>query len=266
MQFAVAAVAVLASVVLFGAPVGAEPVPARATGVWSLGKGCNGGAPVAMVNSRAALMVENRDGKPAVAIARAEWAAGSIVFSFQNGGEELILPPLKSLRKCGTLPGMLPVVFAETVAVFRKFDETGEACLGKDGPGPRCSAVGFRMIDITRDGRLSRAEIGRAIRAAAFFIGHRLIADKQKTTFVPIDELSLAWFAGSALGPTVAGNLVDSYDYDGDGLLSLAELMQDRTPEEGVEGALAAMAAEMAPQALSAIMRSAVAGFLDILR
>ena len=265
MKFAVAAVAGLAALVLSGAPVGAEPVPERATGVWSLGKECDGRLPMAMVNSRAALMVETRNGKPAVAIARAEWAAGSIMLSFLKETEEVILPPVRSLQKCGALPGMLPVVFAEAVAVFRKFDDIDKACLGQGGPGPRCAAVGFRMIDITRDGRLSRAEIGRAIRAAAFFVGHRLIADKQKKTFVPVDELLLAWFTGSALGPSVAGNLVDSYDYDGDGLLSLAELMQDRTPEEGLEGALAAMAAEMAPEALSAVMRSAT-GILDLLR
>ena len=265
MKFAVAMAACLATLVLSGAHVGAEPVPERATGVWSLGKDCDGRGPVMMVNSRAALMVETRNGKAAVAIAKAEWAAGSIVLSFGKGAEEAILPPIKSLRKCGALPGMLPVVFAETLAVFRKFDDIDEACLGEGGPGPRCAAVGFRMIDITRDGRLSRAEIGRAIRAAAFFVGHRLIADRQKKAFVPVDELFLAWFAGSALGPTVAGNLVDSYDYDGDGLLSLAELMQDRTPEEGLEGALAGMAAEMAPEALSAVMRSAT-GILDLLR
>lgn len=265
MKFAVAVAASLGILGLSGAPVGAEPVPERATGVWSLGRECDGRAPVAMVNSRVALMVESRNGKLAVAIAKTEWAAGSIALSFGRGAEELILPPTKSLRKCAALPGMLPVVFAETVAVFRRFDDFDEACLGQGGPGPRCAVVGFRMIDITRDGRLSRAEIGRAIRAAAFFVGHRLIADKQKKAFVPVDELLLAWFAGSALGPTVAGNLVDSYDYDGDGLVSLAELMQDRTPEEGLEGALAAMAAEMAPEALSAVMRS-VTGILGMLR
>ncbi len=255
----------LAALVSLGTPVGAEPVPERAAGVWSIGNECSGTAPVAMVNSRAALMVETLNGKPAVAIAKAEWAAGSIVLSFENGGEELLLPPMASLRECAALPGLLPVVFAETVAVFRRFDEIDEACLGEDGPGLHCAAVGFELIDITGDGQLSRAEIGRAIRAAAFFVGYRVIADKQKTTFVPVDDLLLAWFAGSALGPVIAGNLVDSYDYDGDGLLSLAELMQDRTPEESLEGALAAMAAEMAPEALAAVMRSAT-GILDVLR
>ena len=265
MKTVIAAAVILASLVLFGAVVEAEPVPGHATGVWSLGTECNGEDPVAMVNSRAALMVEDHNGKPVVGIAKAELVVGSIVLSFEEGAGEVILPPVKSLRKCGTLPGMLPLLFAESVAVFRKFDALDEACLGKDGPSLRCAVVAFQMIDITGDGQLSRAEIGRAIRAAAFFVGYLLVANKQQKTFVPVDELSLAWFAGSALGPTVAGNLVDSYDYNGDGFLSLAELMQDRTPEEGLEGALAGMAAEMAPDALSAVMQSAT-GVFDLLR
>ena len=265
MKFAVALLMGLAALTMSGAQVLADPVPERATGIWSLGKECDGGPPTVMVNSRAALMVERRNGKLAVAIARAEWVAGSLVLSFEHEAEELILPPLGSLRKCEALPGLLPVVFAETVAVFRRFDEIAKACLAEDSPGPRCAVVGLELIDITRDGRLSRAEIGRAVRAAAFFIGHRLIADKQMTAYVPVEDLLLAWFTGSALGPVIGDNLVDSYDYNDDGLLSLAELMQDRTPEEGLEGALAAMAAEMAPEALSAVMRSAT-GILDFVR
>ena len=250
----------LAVLALSRAAASAEPVPDRATGVWGLGQECDARATVAMVNSRAALVVENKT----VAIAKAAYMAGSLVLSFENEEEELLLPPMDSLLECSVLPGMFPVVFAETVAVFRRFDEIHEACLGDGGMGPLCAAVGFELIDITGDGVLSRPEIARAISATAFFVGYRLTAEERGTAFVAVDDLMLAWFAGSALGPAIAGNLVDSYDYDGDGLLSLAELMQDRTPEEGLEGALAAMAAEMAPEALSAVLRSAtdVLGFL----
>ena len=249
---------------LSGAQAAAEPVPERATGVWSLGRECDGSAPVVMVNSRAALMAETRNGEPAVAIARAEWFAGSIVLSFGKGMGEQVLPPTGSLLECAALPGMLPVVFAEAFAVFRQFDDFGDACLGEEGPGPICAAAAFETADLTGDGRLSRSEIGRAIRAAAFLVGHRVLADQQQTAFVPVEKMFLAWFAGSALGPLVAGNLVDSYDYDGDGFVSLAELLQDRTAEQGIEGALAAMAAEMAPEALSAVMRAST-GLLGLL-
>ena len=177
---------------------------------------------------------------------------------------EQVLPPTGSLLECAALPGLLPVVFAETLAVFRRFDDFGDACLGEEGPGPLCAAAVFETADLTGDGRLSRSEIGRAIRAAAFLVGHRVLADQQQTVFVPVEKMFLAWFAGSALGPLVAGNLVDSYDYDGDGFVSLAELLQDRTAGQGIEGALAAMAAEMAPDALAAVMRAST-GLLGLL-
>ena len=264
MKLAVALAAGIAAFAMPGGPVRADPVPERATGIWSVGRECAGEAPVAMVNPRTALMFERRNGRPAVAFAKAEWIAGSLVLSLEHGAGEVLLPPLGSLAKCEALPGLMPVAFAEAVAMFRRFGDIDEFCLREGGPGPRCVAVGFELIDITGDGRLSRAEIARAIRAAAFFVGHRLIADRQGTAFVPVEELLPAWLAGSALGPVIAGNLVGSHDYDHDGLLSLGELMQDRTPEEGLEGALAAMAAEIAPEALSAVMRSAtgVLGFL----
>ena len=70
--------------------------------------------------------------------------------------------------------------------------------------------------------------------------------------FLPLEELYFAQVAAAALGPFVATNLIDSYDFDGDGFLSLAELMQDRSPEKGFEGALAGVASGMAPEALAA--------------
>ncbi|MDE0308090.1 MAG: hypothetical protein OXI87_24875 [Albidovulum sp.] len=85
-----------------------------------------------------------------------------------------------------------------------------------------------------------------------------------QTAFVPVEELLLSWLAGSAIGPTVAGNVVGSYDYDGNGLLSLKELMQDRAPQNGLEGALASAAEELAPDTLAAILRSATGILKDL--
>ncbi|MDE0308089.1 MAG: hypothetical protein OXI87_24870 [Albidovulum sp.] len=107
----------------------AEPVPKRATGIWSIGKDCEGGSPAAMINSRAAIVVETRNDMHAVAIAEAEFIAGSHVLSFQGETEELILPPLEKLRGCKSLPGLLPIAFAEAIAVFPRLDEIAEACL-----------------------------------------------------------------------------------------------------------------------------------------
>ena len=245
----------LAALALSAPPAEGEPVPEHATGIWSLA-GCGGHGLTVLVSPNAALMVESEGGKSQVALAEAEWAAGSFALTM-DGEDVLILPPLGSLERCDALPGSLPMVFAEALAVFKRLDDLGAPCRGKQGIGARCIAAAFDLIDVSGDGRFSPAEISRALRAAAFFIGHRMIAAEKSTSFVPLEDLYVAQLAASVLGPVVAANLIASYDYDGDGLMSPGELMQDRSPEEGLEGVVAGVAAGMAPEALSAIMKSA---------
>ncbi len=235
-------------------PLRAEPVPSRLSGVWSVGN-CDGDSVTLLVSSSTALVVEKQQGKATVAVSKAEWTGASIVLTMMNEGE-LILPPMNQLQECGRLPGVLPVLFAEMVAVFGRIDEIHDACLGDKGITARCVAGAFAIVDITGDGKFSHAEISRAVRAAGFFVGHGLISDERKIAFVPVEELYLTQVAATALGPFVAANVIQSYDFDGDGFVSLAELMQDRSPEKGLEGALANVATSMAPEVLSAVIKS----------
>lgn len=255
MKLAIPLAICVAIFVLSASASRAEPVPSHASGVWSFGA-CGDDAPAVLVNSSAAIMIENPEGTPSVAVAKAAWVGGSIVLTLR-GEEDVILPPLNSLRSCETLPGVMPILFAETISVFGRLGELDAACMGEHGITARCAALAFDAVDITGDGRFSKAEISRLVRAAGFFIGHRLVADRRQVAFVPLEELYLAQLAAAALGPLVATNLVDSYDFDGDGFVSLAELMQDRSPEKGLEGALASVASGMAPEALSAVLKSA---------
>lgn len=241
----------------------AEPVPDRAYGVWSVGN-CNGDNFTFLVNSRLAILIETRAGKTKLAVGAADWAAGSFILTPEGEDNELILPPLENLRRCESLPGITPVLFAEAIAVFGRLDELGAACGGENGVTAQCIAVAFDLVDITGDGKFSKAEISRAIRAAGFFIGYFMVAENSWTAFVPLEELFLAQIAAAALGPFVATNLIDSYDFGGDGFLSLAELMQDRSPEKGFEGALAGVASGMEPETLAPVMKS-IAGILEML-
>ena len=252
----------IAALVLSASTVWAEPVPDRASGVWSVG-GCSGDAFTVLVTSSSAIALEEREGKAVTAVAKAEWANGTIVLTMEGKGNEWVLPPLNALRKCDALPGVLPLLFAETIAIFGQLDEIDAACKGENGVTARCVALVFDIVDLTGDGKFSRAEISRAVRAAGFFIGYRMVADKRQDPFVPLDELYLAQIAATALGPLVATNLIESYDFDGDGFVSFAELLQDRRPEKGLEGALATVASGMAPEALAAAMKS-VTGILGM--
>ena len=258
MVFLMAGLAVLA---LSGLSLEAEPVPKRATGIWSLGP-CGGDGLAVLVNSAAALMVETEGGQSHVAILKAEWAAGSFVLTPEGTGDDLVLPPLEQFQRCDFLPPSMSVPFAEAVAVFKRLDEIEAACSGEATNVARCIAVAFEVIDVTGDGLFSQAELSRGLRAAGFFYGYRWAVDQQgQHPHVPLEKLYVGQFAGTALGPFIATNLIQSYDFDGDGFLSLREVMQDRIPETGLEGALANAALQLSPAALSAFLKSLAAGF-----
>ena len=260
----------LVLLVLAVLPAGAEPVPDRATGIWSLG-GCGSAALTVLVNTTGALVIETEDTTSYVALAKAEWAAGSLVLT-PEGADDMVLPPLTQFQRCNFLPPSMAVPFAEAIAVFKRMDEVEEACLGNATNVARCIAVAFDVIDVTGDGLFSQAELSRGLRAAGFFLGYHWAVDKQRGAaggaaaprphaFVPLENLYVGQFAGTALGPFIASNLIQSYDFDGDGFLSLGEVMQDRIPETGLEGILANTALQLSPAALSAFLKSLVAGF-----
>ena len=240
----------------------AESVPDHATGIWSVSD-CGGDGLSVIVNPGGALMLETEKGKARVALVAAEWTGESIVLISGGGDSEIVLPPIGSLQRCTSAPASLSFMFAETVAVFKRFDQIEEHCRSSEGIGLLCVAAAFEMIDITDDGVFSRAELSRAIRAGGFFLGYHLATDGRPGEFVPVEELYLVQLAVTAFGPLVATNLIDSYDFDGDGFLSLDELMQDRAPEEGFAGIAATLLGEASPAMLSTFMDS-LSGAFDL--
>ncbi len=265
-SFLAAAVALAA---LAAPPAGAEPVPARATGIWSVAE-CGGDAPTMLVKSNFALVFEREGSQTRVAMARTEWSGSSIVLTM-NGltvdGEtdEVVVPPLDSLQRCDALPTTFSFMFAEAVTVFGALDAIEARCAGGAVVAARCVALVFDLIDVSEDGEFSKAELSRAVRALSFFVGYGIAVEGSQDAFVPMEKLSVAWFSASLLGPYLAENLIDSYDFDGDGLLSLDELLQDRSPEGGVQGVAAGLAAKMPPAMMSGLMK-AVNGMLGALR
>lgn len=250
----------------FGNSARAEPVPKHVTGVRSIGE-CGVDGLSVLLNSTAAVMVESEEARTRVALGTAESVAGVLVVTTPDGGE-FILPPLRDLRQCGVLPGLLPVLFAEAVAVFGRLDDVDRLCEGAERNVSRCISVVFDIIDVTDDGRFSKAEISRAIRAAGFFIGYRRLLSERSDPFVPLEDMVIVQLATSALGPFVADNLIGSYDYDGDGSVSPSELLQDRNPEKGFERILTGLSVQMAPEALATLLKtvSGIGGMLDILQ
>ena len=245
-------------------PSAAEPVPERATGIWSMAE-CGGDGLTLLLNTNAALMLETHREQAWVAVARADWLAGSVVLTMEGEVRELIIPQLDGLQSCAALPVGFSVMFAESITVFRELDELEAGCLSEETSAAGCIALVFELVDLSEDGVFSKAELSRAVRAASFFVSYWANVEDSQNPFVPVEKLSTAWLLASALGPFVATNLIDSYDFDGDGRLSLKELLQDRLPEEGIQGLVAGVAAQVPPNMVSGLMRT-VNGVLGALR
>lgn len=256
--------AMMSAIVLAALPARGDPIPDRVTGIWSV-TACGDDDLTVLLEPNTAMMFEDRGEGFQVAIARAEWLAGSIILTVEGEMGEWILPPLDNLSRCEELPVAFSLLFAEAVTLFRHFDEIEDHCVGDDVSAVRCVSFVFNIIDVSGDGVFSQAELSRAGRAAGFFISYALAVEESQYAFVPMDELSLAWIASSLLGPLFASNLISSYDFDGDGFLSLSELMQDRTPEKGIEGVAASLATKLPPEVMSGLTKS-VNGLLQLLR
>ncbi len=263
-KLTVSLAAALAFNALLVSPSEAEPVPQRATGIWSEAE-CGSRGLSVLVNRNAALMIESREHETTVAIARAEWVSGAVIVMLRGQADELVLPPLDSLERCDALPTAFSLLFAEAVTAFGQFDDVTAHCTGPDVVATLCVALVFDMIDVSDDGVFSKAELSRTIRAASFFIGYSIAVEESQTAFVTLDKLSVAPVVASVFAPFVATHLIDSYDFDGDGFLSLKELLQDRSPEEGLHGVAAGLATK-APPAMTTDLINSAKGLLDLLR
>jgi len=125
-------------------------------------------------------------------------------------------PAIQAWRRCATLPLPFVMNHAEGVAMLPALEVIEAGCTG----APRaCAEAIVAAGDVSRDGKLAAAEIGRLTRgfawmAAAFDGG-------------PAEALGAATGAGTVAG-LLAGRLaVEAMDYDGDGRISAEEMVVD---------------------------------------
>jgi hypothetical protein len=123
-------------------------------------------------------------------------------------------------RRCAAPPALLATLHGEGIAFLAAFEHLEAAC-GRGTPGACAEAI-LRQGDVSGDARLAPAEFARLARGAAW-----VVAVQEGATQ---DALAGAVGAGALGGILAARVLVESLDYDGDGRVSLAELVQDRGP------------------------------------
>ena len=248
----------LAALVLSGSQSTADPVPERATGIWST-TACGKDGLTLLVNTRIALLIEGQGLETRVAVVPAEWADGSLILKVKGEAQERVLS-VDNLKPCDALPGSMSLLLADVVTVFSELDDFVTLCRRMDGITTRCVAVVTDLVDVTGDGVFSRAELRQGMRAASFFIAYQGFVARQREAFVSLDKLLISQLAASALGPFVVTHLIGSYDSDGDDSLSPEELLQDRSPEQALQGILADLAVKAPPAVVSMLARS-IPGF-----
>lgn len=161
--------------------------------------------------------------------------------------------PATQWGRCAALPAPLAGLHGEGLSFLGALDGIEAAC----GAGDTAACIGavFAWADVTRDGVLSPAEIARLVRGATYMA--------MLATGAELDTLASAVGAGALGGVAAAYALIASFDYDGSGSLSQAELLQDRSPMPGLSGPAAPPAAAVPGPPIGG---AALAGQLGALR
>jgi hypothetical protein len=234
-------IAIAIAAALLAAPLAAQEVPAPLRGAWFGGE-C--GDPRAMLafTGRTAAIIEGEEPSRLFRFTETRMVAGytlgvatgaeapRLMFRAAPDGLETIEPEPKTRddrlpgdaapvawRRCDAPPAALAALHGEGIAFMAALEEMEAACAG---PPADCVAAIVRQGDVSGDGVLTPAELARLARGAAW-----LVAVQEGATQ---DTLAGAVGAGALGGILAARLLVESLDYDGDGKLSAAELMQDR--------------------------------------
>jgi hypothetical protein len=135
--------------------------------------------------------------------------------------------PISSFTRCAAPPPAMTALHGEGLAFAAALDGIEAACAagaataGQDA----CLAAVMGYADVARDGKLTVAEIARLTRGAAWAV----LAGEG----VSLEELAAGIGAAGLAGIGLGHLMVASYDYDGDGRMSAAELLQDRAPVMG---------------------------------
>jgi hypothetical protein len=135
--------------------------------------------------------------------------------------------PISSFTRCAAPPPALTALHGEGLAFAAALDGIEAACTAGSAAGGQdaCLSAVMAYADVARDGKLTVAEIARMTRGAAWAV----LAGEGAT----LEELAAGIGAAGLAGIGLGHLLVASYDYDGDGRISAAELLQDRAPAMG---------------------------------
>lgn len=243
----------LALAALPAAPATAQPAPAwpeALRGTWALGE-CGAPAVLLQVNARGIARLPETGEQRYTRLGRftraGDWVVGHgegtdaprLMLRAAGDAIELAAPnpklldselpgagtPVAQFRRCTSVGGPATTLHGEGLVFAAAVDALEAACGGDAGTSDGCIAALMAHADVSRDGKLSNAELARLVRGAVWFV----LASEGASLEILTAGVGIAAAAGLAVGYVV----VASYDYDGDGRLSPAEMIQDRGPWPG---------------------------------
>jgi hypothetical protein len=240
---------ILAAVIFFGVSESrAQDIPAKMAGVWAEGD-CDTAERVRLLNSFGMIdfvpvggatymqMLFFQQVKPAngAGIIEATLVSPSTNESLDHAFEMLDGRLDGTFARCRQPPLWLTWTFGEMIAAFTALDTINSACGQRDSPDCLQSILDY--ADVTRDGLLTVAEVTRVFRALGVLIAYAA----QPQALLPVENLTVATAVAGFAGPFFAKTVIEGMDYDGDGALSVTELLQDRGDAAGVSAALQAL-------------------------
>ena len=123
--------------------------------------------------------------------------------------------------RCGNaLPRDKVMLHGEALAVLSVVNDAQSVCSTNQ---PACATTLFDGVDVTGDGNLSIAEIARLFRVAGY------VAAVSEENGASNDDLAAVLATSLAVAPLMASAIVNSFDYNDSGTVSLTELSQDRS-------------------------------------
>jgi hypothetical protein len=128
--------------------------------------------------------------------------------------------PLRHFARCSALPPAFAALHGEGLAFLHALEAMEPACTGNDLKA--CGEAFMAYADVTKDGKLTPAELARVGRGATW-VAQMAIGTHDA-------ELAIGMASSALVSLAAAEILVRSYDYDGSGAITLDELLKDRLP------------------------------------
>ncbi|WP_340116173.1 hypothetical protein [Pelagibius sp. 7325] len=241
MRYSLPAATLFALLAFITAAQAAAPAPGK-VGIYATAP-CGEAATYLILNQRYAILYDSQDKDASITLGPIEWQEDHLTIAHEDIAAEFH-PKLSAAAyatTCPALPGEAYVAFGEALAFFQQVDHLRATC--ENRPGGACAAEIFSALDVSADQRLSPAEISRGLRALAFFVTYEIIVSRRAKDPATALQGDLAVSTGDLFGastltaiasPIVTSSLLQSCDYDGDGFLSLKEILQDRGPLESI--------------------------------